>query len=68
MPPRDPTLYRLYEIILVYGYGIKSVIHEKFGDGMCVPRFPALDSSSPGEGADASPRCRGAPLLVTRHR
>ncbi|TNY18726.1 cyanate lyase C-terminal domain-containing protein [Rhodotorula diobovata] len=34
MPPRDPTLYRLYEIILVYGYGIKSVIHEKFGDGI----------------------------------
>lgn len=28
MPPTDPTLYRLYEIIGVYGYALKSVIHE----------------------------------------
>ncbi|GAA5884191.1 hypothetical protein JCM6882_002173 [Rhodosporidiobolus microsporus] len=34
MPPTDPVLYRLYEIILVYGYPIKHVIHEKFGDGI----------------------------------
>ncbi|GAA5942466.1 hypothetical protein JCM3775_006996 [Rhodotorula graminis] len=32
--PADPTLYRLYEIISVYGYAIKSVIHERFGDGI----------------------------------
>lgn len=38
MPPQDPTLYRLYEIVGVYGYAIKSCIHEKFGDGMCVAR------------------------------
>ncbi|GJN94241.1 hypothetical protein Rhopal_007315-T1 [Rhodotorula paludigena] len=36
MPPTDPTLYRLYEIIAVYGYAIKSCVHEKFGDGMYV--------------------------------
>lgn len=29
MPPTDPTLYRLYEIIAVYGYAIKSCVHEK---------------------------------------
>ncbi|KAK7205084.1 cyanate hydratase [Myxozyma melibiosi] len=34
MPPRDPTIYRLYEIVLVYGYAFKSVIAEKFGDGI----------------------------------
>jgi cyanate lyase len=34
MPPTDALLYRLYEIILVYGYPLKSVIHEKFGDGI----------------------------------
>ncbi|GAA5869250.1 hypothetical protein JCM8547_005177 [Rhodosporidiobolus lusitaniae] len=34
LPPTDPVLYRLYEIILVYGYPIKHVIHEKFGDGI----------------------------------
>ncbi|BGP20691.1 hypothetical protein JCM10213_001062 [Rhodosporidiobolus nylandii] len=34
MPPTDPLLYRLYEIILTYGYPLKSVMHEKFGDGI----------------------------------
>ncbi|GAA5902158.1 uncharacterized protein JCM6883_001314 [Sporobolomyces salmoneus] len=34
MPPTDPVLYRLYEALLVYGYPIKQVIHEKFGDGI----------------------------------
>jgi len=33
-PPTDPVLYRLYEGVLVYGYPIKAVIHEKFGDGI----------------------------------
>lgn len=30
--PRDPLLYRLYEILLVYGYPFKHIIHEKFGE------------------------------------
>jgi cyanate lyase len=34
MPPTDPLIYRLYEIILVYGETIKEVIHEKAGDGI----------------------------------
>ncbi|MBB6446293.1 cyanase [Bacillus benzoevorans] len=34
MPPSDPTIYRLYELILVYGETIKTLIHEKFGDGI----------------------------------
>ncbi|KAK9474105.1 cyanate lyase C-terminal domain-containing protein [Dipodascopsis tothii] len=34
MPPRDPTIYRLYEVVLVYGYAFKSLIAEKFGDGI----------------------------------
>lgn len=33
-PPTDPTIYRLYEIVLVYGDTIKALIHEKFGDGI----------------------------------
>ncbi len=32
--PVDPVLYRLYEIVLVYGMPIKEIIHEKFGDGI----------------------------------
>lgn len=54
-PPKDPLLYRLYEvgpslrvctslhelmapgldqILVVYGFPLKSIIHEKFGDGI----------------------------------
>ncbi|WP_341531910.1 cyanase (plasmid) [Nostoc sp. UHCC 0302] len=32
--PTDPLIYRFYEIIQVYGYPVKAVIHEKFGDGI----------------------------------
>jgi len=32
--PTDPLIYRLYEIMQVYGMPLKSVIHEKFGDGI----------------------------------
>ncbi|WP_027416631.1 cyanase [Aneurinibacillus terranovensis] len=34
LPPTDPTIYRFYELILVYGEAIKALIHEKFGDGI----------------------------------
>ncbi|KAI9311415.1 cyanate hydratase, partial [Dichotomocladium elegans] len=36
VPPTDPLLYRFYEILQVYGYPLKAVIHEKacFGDGI----------------------------------
>jgi cyanate lyase len=32
--PTDPFIYRFYEIIQVYGFPLKSVIQEKFGDGI----------------------------------
>lgn len=32
--PQDPVIYRLYEIVGVYGESIKEIIHEKFGDGI----------------------------------
>ncbi|MEM9630527.1 MAG: cyanase [Pseudomonadota bacterium] len=32
--PTDPCVYRLYEIVGVYGPTIKALIHEKFGDGI----------------------------------
>ena len=34
MPPKDPLVYRLYEIIQNYGYAYKAVLNEKFGDGI----------------------------------
>ncbi|KAI5451195.1 Cyanate hydratase [Naganishia albida] len=33
-PPKDPVLYRLYEVLVVYGYSYKALIAEKFGDGI----------------------------------
>ena len=32
--PIDPTIYRLHEVIQVYGTTIKALIHEEFGDGI----------------------------------
>jgi cyanate lyase len=32
--PADPTVYRFYEIVQVYGPAIKELIHEEFGDGI----------------------------------
>ena len=34
LPPTDPTIYRLYEALQVYGPALKSLIHEDFGDGI----------------------------------
>jgi cyanate lyase len=33
-PPTDPTMYRLYEVLQVYGPALKQLIHEEFGDGI----------------------------------
>jgi cyanate lyase len=30
----DPTIYRFYEVLQVYGPTIKELIHEQFGDGI----------------------------------
>jgi len=32
--PMDPTVYRFYEILQVYGSSFKALINEKFGDGV----------------------------------
>ncbi len=34
MPPKEPLVYRLYEIVQNYGYAYKAVLNEKFGDGI----------------------------------
>ncbi|MCJ1345668.1 Cyanate hydratase [Peltigera leucophlebia] len=34
MPPKEPLIYRLYEIIQNYGYAYKAILNEKFGDGI----------------------------------
>ncbi|HWV63855.1 MAG TPA: cyanase, partial [Oxalicibacterium sp.] len=32
--PSDPTIYRFYELVQVYGTTFKELIHEEFGDGI----------------------------------
>lgn len=32
--PTDPTIYRFYEMLQVYGTTLKALIHEPFGDGI----------------------------------
>jgi cyanate lyase len=32
--PTDPTIYRFYEALSVYGGALKELIHEQFGDGI----------------------------------
>jgi len=41
-PPTDPFIYRLYEIVLLYGPVLKDVAHELFGDGI----MSAIDMSA----------------------
>lgn len=37
LPPADPTLYRFFEMIQVFGYPLKAIIHEKVRmDGICM--------------------------------
>ena len=40
-PPTDPFIYRLYEVVLLYGPVFKDVAHELFGDGI----MSAIDMS-----------------------
>ena len=48
--PTDPTVYRFYEMVQVYGSTLKALVHEKFGDGI----ISALHRPVPlsGEGSD----------------
>jgi cyanate lyase len=34
MPPVEPLIYRLYEVVQNYGYAYKAILNEKFGDGI----------------------------------
>ncbi|MBI3436976.1 MAG: cyanase [Proteobacteria bacterium] len=34
MPPSDPLIYRLYELVMVNGPALKALIEEEFGDGI----------------------------------
>ena len=51
--PTDPTIYRLYEALQVYGPALKELIHEKFGDGiMSAINFSIDIEKKPHPGGD----------------
>jgi cyanate lyase len=54
--PTDPTIYRFYEMILVYGSTLKALVHEKLGDGIISAinfklDFQVVDDSEGGKRA-----------------
>ncbi|WP_456085465.1 cyanase [Mycobacterium pinniadriaticum] len=51
--PTDPTIYRFYEALQVYGGAIKELIHEQFGDGiMSAINFSVALEKKPHPGGD----------------
>jgi cyanate lyase len=51
--PTDPTIYRLYEAMQVYGPALKELIHEQFGDGiMSAINFSIDIEKKPHPGGD----------------
>ena len=51
--PTDPTIYRFYEALSVYGGAIKELIHEQFGDGiMSAINFSVNVEKRPHPGGD----------------
>ena len=51
--PTDPTVYRFYEALSVYGGAIKEIIHEQFGDGiMSAINFSVNVEKKPHPGGD----------------
>jgi cyanate lyase len=51
--PTDPTIYRLYEALQVYGPALKELIHENFGDGiMSAINFSIDIDKKPHPGGD----------------
>ncbi|WP_166268924.1 cyanase [Marinobacter caseinilyticus] len=56
--PQDPLVYRIYEVMGVYGDTIKELIHEKFGDGI----MSAIDFSM---SVDKEENPKGDRVVVT---
>jgi cyanate lyase len=54
MPPKEPLIYRLYEIVQNYGYAYKAVLNEKFGDGImsAISFSTKVDKETDADGND----------------
>ncbi|KAH7033238.1 cyanate hydratase [Microdochium trichocladiopsis] len=69
MPPVEPLIYRLYEIVQNYGYAFKAVLNEKFGDGImsAIAFSTKVDKEVDGDGVTwAVITLRGKWLPYTR--
>ena len=50
--PTDPTIYRFYEMLQVYGSTLKALVHEQFGDALHLTLYiPHLPDPEGGERA-----------------
>ena len=56
--PTDPLIYRLYELMQVYGTTIKTLVEEEFGDGI----MSAIDFSF---AVDRQPDPKGDRVVIT---
>jgi cyanate lyase len=56
LPPADPTVHCLYEVLQLYGPALKALIHEDFGDG--IMSGTAFDLTLERRETDAGPRVR----------
>lgn len=56
--PSDPTIYRLWEAVSVYGPAVKELIYEEFGDGI----MSAIDC---GVAVEREPDPRGDRVKIT---
>ncbi len=54
----DPTIYRFYEALAVYGPALKELIHEKFGDGIMSAINFSID-------IDKKPHASGDRVVIT---
>ncbi|KAF2746226.1 cyanate hydratase [Sporormia fimetaria CBS 119925] len=68
MPPKDPTVYRLFEIVQNYGYAYKAVLNEKFGDGImsAISFSTKIEKETDEKGDWAKITLRGKWLPYTR--
>ncbi|KAI5367912.1 Putative cro/C1-type helix-turn-helix domain, cyanate lyase, cyanate hydratase [Septoria linicola] len=68
MPPREPLMYRLYEIVQNYGYAYKAVLNEKFGDGImsAISFSTTVDKEEDDKGTWVKITLRGKWLPYTR--
>ena len=69
MPPKEPLMYRLYEIVQNFGPSYKAVLNEKFGKSASTPvKFRPMGPGSRGLPAQEMVSCPPSPSRQTSRR